>query len=139
MLIYLDSSAAIKLVSDEAHSSSLREWLMLHPKATLVSSSLIHVELHRAVRRIEHALNGSVTEVLQSVNQVAMSHHILERAGSLPDAELRSLDAIHLATALVVASLTNSSEFVLASYDQRLNLAAERAGLTAIQPGLTTH
>jgi len=68
-----------------------------------------------------------------------MSHHILERAGSLPDAELRSLDAIHLATALVVASLTNSSEFVLASYDQRLNLAAERAGLTAIQPGLTTH
>lgn len=139
MFIYLDTSAAIKLIHDEVHSSSLREWLVSQPQATLVSSSLIHVEIHRAVRQIDTSLSEWVTEVLNAVNQVEISHDILERAGSLPDAELRSLDAIHLATALLVASLPQTSELVMVSYDQRLNLIAERAGIITIQPGVTTH
>jgi len=129
-LLYLDSSALVKLVAREPETSALLS--LLEPRPEVVSSALVRVEVLRAVARTGR---GSETlerarSVLSRVVLVAMDSWILDAATSLEPAELRSLDAIHLATALTLQP--EADMFV--SYDERLNTAAAGVGLQVVTP-----
>jgi predicted nucleic acid-binding protein len=68
--------------------------------------------------------------MLDSVTQLEISDAIIETASRLPDPMLRSLDAIHLATALLIRDDLD----VLVSYDDRLLAAASAHGLPTAKP-----
>lgn len=130
MAFYLDTSAAVKLVVAEAESGALRAWLK-RSSADVVSSDLLRTELLRATRRgapdaMEHA-----RAVLDSVTLLTMPTPVFERAGELDPGLLRSLDALHLASAL---QLGDDLEGIIA-YDTRLLEAVKLHGITTISPG----
>lgn len=129
-LLYLDSSALVKLVAHESETSALVS--LLKPRPEVVSSALARVEVLRAVARADgrkRALERA-REVLSRVVLVAVDDPILEAAASLDPPDLRSLDAIHLATAL---ALGREAEAIV-SYDGRLNAAAVAIGLSVLSP-----
>ena len=97
-MIYLDTSAAMKLVRAERHTHDLRAWLAGHD-GPLVSSVLIGVELVRATRRSCPDRLGRAGEVLTTVTTMAVSFEVIAGAAGYADPVLRSLDAVHLATA----------------------------------------
>ena len=129
-LHYLDSSALLKRVLDEAESAALRSWIdaELLDGAALITSDLGDVEVARAARRYnfsEHEEQSATTDVRFR----GIDERVIERARVVSDATLRSLDAIHLATALVIGVDT------LVTYDDRLGQAARNAGLDVLAPG----
>ena len=129
-LLYLDSSALVKLVAREPETSALLS--LLEPRPEVVSSALARVEVLRAVARVDHS-SGTLErarDVLSRVALVAMDGDILDIAAGLEPADLRSLDAIHLATALVL----HPEADMFVSYDERLNTAAASAGLRVVIP-----
>ena len=133
-MIYLDSSALLKLVRAERHTAELTAWLAGQPDAPVVSSVLAQVEVLRACRRIDERLLEQGRTVLAIVDFVPVDDGILGAAAEIPDPGpgLRSLDAIHLASAL---SLDPDLDTFVA-YDQRLLTAAGAAGLAVAQPGV---
>jgi predicted nucleic acid-binding protein len=125
--VYVDSSALVKLVVAEAGSSILKGWLR---GRSVVSSSIARVEVERAVRRIGATGHPTSGDVLGEVDLVACDDVILASAATLDPIEMRSLDAIHLATALrIVADL---DAFV--TYDRQLGRSAVAAGLRVESP-----
>ena len=124
-VIYLDTSAAVKLISDEQESDGLRSYLDEGP--TVVSSDLLETELRRiGVRhRIDQVL---ITAVLDGVTLTPLTRDQFREAGLYPQAGLRSLDALHLAGALGVEASA------ILTYDVRLAEAARAHGLEAIAP-----
>lgn len=128
-MFYLDTSALAKLVIDESESDDLRDYL---GTAQLGSSQLVITELPRAVFRRSPAATGEVARTLASLVLVSMSVETLTHAGTVPPPTLRSLDAIHLATAL---ALREELEAFIA-YDERLLEAASALGLPVAAPGL---
>ncbi|MCK2241087.1 MULTISPECIES: type II toxin-antitoxin system VapC family toxin [unclassified Crossiella] len=128
-MIYLDSCALIKLIVPEPLSEDLFGYLDSRTEP-LVSSELIVVEVHRALTRIEadKAARTQADQLLDNITQLPLAP-VVRAAAALPDRYLRSLDALHLATALRVPT----TRFV--SYDRRLNEAAAKAGLTVRAPG----
>jgi predicted nucleic acid-binding protein len=130
-LLYLDSSAIVKLVALEPESGALHDWVSRRGDA--VVSALAMVELQRAVRRLEDrsALKRRASTVLNRIALIQVDDAILHRAAHLETADLRSLDAIHLATALSIRE--HLEAFVV--YDRRLGLAAESLGLKVTAPG----
>lgn len=127
--VYLDSSALVKLVAVEQESEDLRRHLQ--DRATWIASSLVVVELGRALGRRPDADASIASDVLERLVLVDVDRRILERAASLSPAELRSLDAIHLATAIEVRE---SIEDVV-TYDARLTAAARVHGFRTAAPG----
>jgi predicted nucleic acid-binding protein len=129
-LVYLDSSALVKLVSKEPESSALVEFVKEVPEG--VSSGLARVEVLRAVGRAggKAAMRRQAEQVLNSIGLVKIDDRVLNRAADLEPTELRSLDAIHLATALSLGA--DLDAFV--SYDQRQRQAAEGLGLRVVSP-----
>lgn len=129
-LLYFDSSALVKLISREAETRAL--FGILESGPGVVSSALARVEVTRAVARAggRAALRERASEVLSRVALVAIDDAILNAAAELGPADLRSLDAIHLATALALGPELES----LVSYDLRLNAAAEGVGLRVLSP-----
>lgn len=126
---YLDTSALVKLVREEEETVALRAWLAA-VDGPWVSSALAAVELRRAVRRFPGA-EVTAEAILDSVHQIALTRSIIDRAGLLEPATLRSLDAIHLATACEIG--TDLGQVV--AYDSRLIEAIELAGLPFEHPG----
>ncbi|HET9784229.1 MAG TPA: type II toxin-antitoxin system VapC family toxin [Terriglobales bacterium] len=124
--IYLDSSAAAKLVWKESESAALRDFL--RPRNELFCSRLVQVEVGRIELRRGP---GSVRleRLLRTVVLLELRSELLEQAARLPPAALRSLDAIHLATALSVPGLRD-----MVVYDSRLSAAAEGLGLRVWAP-----
>jgi predicted nucleic acid-binding protein len=131
-VIYLDSSALLKLVRVERHTAALTAWLADRPGAPVVSSALAQVEVIRACRRIDDRLLGHGRAVLAMVDFVPIDDDVLAAAAELPDSDLRSLDALHLASALALDP--DLETFV--AYDQRLLAAAGAGGLVVVQPGV---
>ena len=129
-MIYLDTSAFLKTVRDEPQSPALQTYLSAIAFPEYVSSTLLSVEARRGALRNDPALLPRTDYALLRVEQVEMSAVVLESAGRLPDPLLRTLDAIHLATALLIRDDVD----VLISYDQRMLAAAAAHGLPTASP-----
>jgi len=124
-MIYLDSSALLKLVRQERESDALDRWLSARPDTPVVSSELAKVEVIRASRQIgPHALPPA-RALLAGLDLIPISSEVLDGAADIGEIRLNSLDALHLASALSIrADLTT---FV--AFDQQLAAAASAAGL----------
>jgi predicted nucleic acid-binding protein len=127
-VVYLDSSALVKLVVEEPQSQALVAYLGDHPTRT--SSALARVEVARAVRP-----QGSraITRARQLLARIALLHlddALLDAAATLGGDRLRSLDAIHIASAQTVTSGLTA----LVTYDRRMAEAASGIGLTVAAP-----
>lgn len=133
-MLYLDTSALVKLIRREPESLALADWLDTKAPAPWVSSSLVEVELARALRRIDAALLGAVPETIARVARYEIDEVVRSAAASYPDPGLRSLDAIHLATARAVFG-SQLTAFV--SYDERLLSMAQAFNLPTQSPGQT--
>ena len=129
-MFYADTSALVKLVVREAETSALISWLATKP-IELATSDLARTELIRAVRKVAPTSVGQARTVLTGLLMVQASPAIFEEAARLDPAELRSLDAVHLATAL---ALGDDLEGIL-TYDDRLADAASRNGIPVLAPG----
>ncbi|NKE57974.1 type II toxin-antitoxin system VapC family toxin [Lentzea sp. PSKA42] len=127
-MIYLDTSALVKLVRAEAETDDLVAWL--GERADLVTSSLARVELMRALREEGEAEKRQAATILVDIDQVPMTFDLLDAAGALPQ-PVRSLDAIHLASAIRLRDVLEA--FV--AYDKRLLAAADEVGLLTVAPG----
>jgi predicted nucleic acid-binding protein len=130
VIVYVDTSAAMKLVIEEAESSELAERLEQFRDSddTLVASLLLHTEMHCAAnRRPEHIAHESVSAVLSAISLVDFESSDLIMAPLLPG-RLRSADAIHLATALRL----NARAMIV--YDNELIAAVRIAGIEPISP-----
>lgn len=125
---YLDTSAAFKLLLREKESAALVAAIS-DERPTLVSSFLLETELRRAAQRAEALLQRQVSELLDRVGLYELTPAIHTQAGLLPGANLRSLDALHLATVISVGV------DCLVAYDVRLIEAARDAGVMVLSPG----
>jgi len=125
-MVYVDASALIKLVVSEPESDRLRQAL---DGARLIGSDVLVTEVMRAVQRRGGPVRAAV-DAIARIHRIELSDEILLRAGSLEPVELRSLDAIHLASALMVAPHVQA--FV--TYDRTLGRAARAAGLPVLTP-----
>lgn len=137
-MIYLDTSAILKLLRPETETDALLDYLSQHADQDLITSAIATVETARALKALgeteiaAHAVRRSDRiEVGASViPAVAVSATVLDLARSLPPAVLRSLDAIHVAT----AKMAGESLYQLVTYDKRMLLAADAAGMPAGSP-----
>jgi predicted nucleic acid-binding protein len=131
-MFYLDTSAVVKLIRREPETDALADWLDEHQPTPWVSSTLVEVELARALRRTDSSLLTHVPAMLARIARYDIDDVVRAAAAAFPDPELRSLDAIHLATAAAVFA-RRLTAFVC--YDQRLLSAAIAAGLPPQSPG----
>ena len=128
---YLDTSAAMKLVIEEPQSDALVAELLARDDRQIISSWLLHAELHCAAGRHPDDVElGAVRAVLDVVSLIDITRGDLLSAGT--HAPLRASDAIHLAVALRVGS----EEIV--TYDAELAEAANAAGVTVLSPGMNS-
>jgi uncharacterized protein len=130
-VIYLDTSAFVKLIRGERETSALQTFLRERSEAPLVGSALLVVETRRAVLRQARGDLARADLLLTRIDQVDITRAVLEAASRLPDPTLRSLDAIHLATALQLGRDLDA----LVTYDSRLAAAAGRQGVPVVTPG----
>ncbi len=136
VLIYIDTSAAVKLARFEVHSDVLSQWVREQLSPTFVSSVMIKVELARAIKRSAPLHLSRAGEVLDGIGTVTLSQSVVARATGFDNPDLRSLDAIHLATAEHVASAAKEEFLGFLGYNSRLLDAGRTLGLPAFAPGL---
>jgi predicted nucleic acid-binding protein len=129
-VIYLDSCALVKLAVAEPESEALLAWLRDTPDVPLISSSVIRVEVPRTVMRRQPGAILHARTLVAKTRRITMTADILDVATMLQPASLRSLDAIHLASAFSVHDRLTA--FV--SYDKRLIDAARAADLPVVSP-----
>jgi uncharacterized protein len=129
-VIYLDSAAVVKLLRAEPESGALVGWLNARAGVPLLASALVEVEVPRALRRCEPAAIPAVPATLARLYRLEVDATVRAAAASFPEPNLRSLDAIHLATALQLGDQLHA--FV--TYDSRLIEAARRAQLPVVTP-----
>lgn len=128
-MLYLDSSAIVKLVSREPETDGLV--LAIQRDPSLISSALSVVEVVRAVRRVRGNLRRAEA-VLGGIALVPIDDGIIRSAAELSSSSLRTLDAIHLATAM---SLRGDISH-LVTYDTRLGEAARAMNVATSSPGV---
>ncbi len=128
MVVYADTSAAFKLVVEEAESGALAEWR--RTAAPLVSSDLLVTELLRATGRVSSEAVEIARQVLETIELLPIGRERFEDAGTTSPPSLRSLDALHLVAAI---GLGNECSGVL-TYDERLADAARDHGVAVIAP-----
>lgn len=126
---YLDSSAIVKLAVRETESSALRRYLAR--KRPLVTSALARTEVARALLPFGPPAVTRGEDVLSRFDVVRVNDRILRSAGALLPADLRSLDAIHLATALALGPDLAR----VCTYDERMGEAAAALGIAVVAPG----
>jgi predicted nucleic acid-binding protein len=129
--VYLDASALVKLVVDEPERGALEDHLEMR-SLRRVTSALARVQVLRAAKVASPGpeAQAQAERVLGRCVLLAVSDLVLRDAARLASLRLRSLDAIHLASARTFAP----DEFV--TYDERLAEAAREQGLTVVQPGI---
>jgi predicted nucleic acid-binding protein len=129
--LYLDASAIVKLIAEEPESAELIEAVT---DERLVSSELAIAEALRAIRRIERGdlveLIARADAVLATLALVPIGREVLTIAGAFTMPTLRALDAIHVASSLLLDDLG-----LFVSYDARQLRAAAEAGLAIASPG----
>jgi predicted nucleic acid-binding protein len=128
--IYLDTSAMAKLVIVEAESAALRSWLRRQTNRQLVTNSVGAVELARLTARVSQAAVAAGVILLGRIDLLELTAAALALAGRLPPPEVRTLDALHVASAAQLADLR-----AIVTYDQRMATAATGYGLAVETPG----
>jgi uncharacterized protein len=126
-LLYLDTSAFLKLIVDEAEHDTM--WAALTGRA-VCSSSLLEVEAHRALQRMGQPVENA-ERLLRSTALVFPTASTFYRAKTVGTPMLRCLDALHLATVLEIGEDIDA----VATYDRRLAVACEAEGLSVRTPG----
>jgi predicted nucleic acid-binding protein len=134
-VIYLDTSALVKLIRIEVESDALDGWLDERTEIRWITSVLAEIELPRAMRAVAPEGLSAVPSVLARLERFEIDPIIRSTAAAYPDPALRSLDAIHLATAQTAASIAPLTALV--TYDSRLSAAAKSLGMTIVAPGKT--
>ena len=129
-MIYLDSAAVVKLVHVEAESAALRSWLAERAETGWISSVLTEIESFRALAQCAPDAVSRLPVVLDLIDLINLDPPIRILAQAARPTTVRSLDAIHLGTALHVRDALTS--FV--TYDKRVLGAAIAAGLPANSP-----
>jgi predicted nucleic acid-binding protein len=125
---YLDSSALVKLAVREPESVALRRYL--RRRRPLIASALTRTEVARALLPLGTEAVRRGQDVLARIDLVRINDRVLDAAGAMLPAELRSLDAIHLATAQQLgADLAR-----IVTYDDRMDMAAYQLGLAVARP-----
>lgn len=127
-MVYLDSSALVKLVIREPESAALRRYLRTRP--IRISSSLAKVEVMRATRAHGGQATTRARRLLRSIDLIAVDDEVIEDASTLDTHVLRSLDAIHLASARALGDELTA----VVTYDERMAEAAARQGLAVDAP-----
>lgn len=128
MTVYLDTSAAAKLLVEEPESAGLAHYLDgLDAQENIMSSALLETELRRVGTRIDIP-QSAVTELLARVGLIEPDRSLYLEAGLLPAPHLPSLDALHLATAIRLDAAA------VVAYDRRLLEAARSPGMNAVSP-----
>jgi predicted nucleic acid-binding protein len=127
--IYLDVSAFVKVIVEEAESDALRGFLA-GEGGRYISSALLRSEALRAVRHHGSEVLGATREGLRRVDLVAIDDRILDTAGLLETGVLRTLDAIHVATALAIGDDLD----VVVTYDERMIKASALLGIPTATP-----
>ena len=129
-LFYLDASAAFKLLAAEEHAEAFLAFYREHRSDNWISSEMLRIEVSRAVARTWPALIPDAQRLLDAFEYVQIDEDVVRTSIVEPDRLLRSLDAIHLATArLLGPELT-----ALVTYDERLAKAAAEAGIPVLAP-----
>jgi hypothetical protein len=134
-VIYLDSAAVVKLVHPEAESLELQLWLTERAGMTRVSSQLVEVEVARAILRHAPGHQSHVPMILASLARFEIDQAVRTVAASYSDPSLRSLDAIHLATAQIITAELGEPLEAFVTYDKRLLEVARAAGFRVACPG----
>lgn len=127
-MLYCDTSALLKMVIRESESDALSA--QIAPATVLASSDLTRTELLRAARRGPSASVPRARDLLTRLFLLTATPAIFDAAGVLEPLTLRSLDAVHLASAL---TLGDELEAIL-TYDRRMAEAAETLGLRVLAP-----
>lgn len=129
-VLYADASALVKLVVEEPESATLAR-VVAERAQPLATSAVSLVELLRAVR-VAAAGGGAVAvarTLLSGIALVELDRRLLEAAVPYTSTRVRTLDAVHLVSALEVQART------MLVYDRRLAEAAEAAGIEPLAPG----
>ena len=134
MAYYVDTSAFLKLVVAEDHSDALRAWAADHGD-DLFSSDLLTTEALRTARRHSTAALGEARRRLDALTIVRLGPDVFERAAELDPSILRTLEAVHLAAALLAGDELEG----VVTYDQRLADAAAVHGMASITPTEAPH
>jgi uncharacterized protein len=129
-MIYLDSAAVVKLVHAEAESQALRDWLDERAETRWTSSVLVEIESSRALARHAPEAVTRLHPILDLIDMVELAPRIRILAQTVQPTTVRSLDAIHLGTALSVRP--DLTSFI--TYDKRLADAAHATGLPVDMP-----
>ena len=130
-MIYLDSSAVVKLCRVEPQTAALTRWLGSQDgEIVRITSVLARIEAARAMLRVDPRSLANLPLVLAGMATMAIDEPVVAAATAFTEPRLRSLDAIHLASALRLAS--ELTAFV--AYDKRLAGAAQRFGLPVLAP-----
>jgi predicted nucleic acid-binding protein len=129
-MIYLDSSALLKLLFEENESEGLALWLSERATTPVVTSELAKVEVVRAARRLDPGVARAASALVSQLDLLRLSSGLIDEAADAGGPLLRALDAVHLASVLSIrADLT-----AFVTYDYRLIAAAEAAGIKTVQP-----
>ena len=129
-MIYLDSSALVKLALSEPESGALASYLAKRAGQSLVSSTLHRAEVLRAIWLAEPGALPRAQRIIRRISLVSLSHDLLDNAATLPPGGLSTTAAIHLASALALKR--DLTAFVC--YDKQLLDAAQAAGLPVASP-----
>jgi len=128
MPLYLDTSALVKLVITEKESDELRAFV---GDREIVSSQIARTELIRAVGRWDEAFLGAAEDLVDELVLLKVDRVLTISAAWIRPWEVRSLDALHVASAQALADGLDA----LVTYDARMAEAARRAGLPVASPG----
>lgn len=128
-MYYFDTSALVKLVLPERESAALSDWWS--PTAgQRITSALTRTELIRAVRIGAPEREDTANQLLRTVDELEIDRSLLARAAAIGPPLLRTLDAIHLAS----AELLGSDLRAVVTYDRRLTEATARLGIPVVSP-----
>lgn len=124
---YLDTSAALKLLVEEAESAALAHTID-QEQPDLVACLLLETELRRVVHRIPQLQQSMVTAFLEGIDLYELPTSLFQEAGLLPGPGLRSLDALHVAAAIRIGAQS------VVTYDSRMASSVTELGLVSLSP-----
>ncbi len=130
-MIYFDSSAIMKLIRREVETDALITWLNERPQQAVATSELGRIEVLRAAHRLGERVLAEARAVMDDLDLVPLDRTVQDMACELGTSVLRTLDALHLASALLIVD--ELTDFV--AYDQRLIEAATAVSLPVRVPG----